>query len=124
MIERGRATFAYDGRGNPTLKWHQGDFPRTMSYDGAGRLLTMLYAAAATTYTYDGAGNQTTESTAGVVTGYAYDGENRLTKVTHPDGSLSTYSYQGSDGLRRTRQEPGQALVTTAWDGASYLGEI
>ena len=47
----------------------------------------------------------------------------RGTSAAQPDGSVSTYSYQG-DGLRRTAQEPGQPVRTMVWDGGDYLGEI
>lgn len=47
---------------------------------------------------------------------------NRLTQVLNPDGSRSTYSYAG-DGLRRSAQEPGEALTTFIWDGDDYLME-
>jgi YD repeat-containing protein len=73
--------------------------------------------------THDGAGNLIREDANGVVTQYAYDPSNRQTKVTHPDGTLSTYTYQGYDGLRRTRQEPGGSVHTQVWDGSDYLGE-
>jgi len=36
---------------------------------------------------------------------------------------VSTYTYSG-DGLRRTKQEPGQPLRTMVWDGSDYLGEV
>jgi YD repeat-containing protein len=75
------------------------------------------------TYTYDNAGNQTVEDAGGAVTTNAYDPENRLTVVAHPDGTLSTYAYQGYDGLRRSKHEPGGALATFVWDGSVYLQE-
>ena len=62
-------------------------------------------------------------SVGGVITGYVYDPENRLKKVTYSDGAISTYAYVG-DGLRRTRQDPGQAVSTMIWDGSDYLGEV
>ena len=75
------------------------------------------------TYTYDDDGSQTTENRGGVTTGYVYDDENRLTKITHPDATLSTYTYAG-DGMRRTVHEPGTSIKTMVWDGSDYLGEV
>ncbi|MCH8274748.1 MAG: hypothetical protein IH851_08155 [Armatimonadetes bacterium] len=51
-----------------------------------------------------------------------YDNENRLTKVTHPAGTFSTYTYDG-DGKRRTAHEAGGSLTTMIWDGDDYLQE-
>lgn len=57
-------------------------------------------------------------------TTYLYDGENRMTKMTNPDGTVMTSTYQG-EGLRRTRQFFGEPRPTTfVWDGSDYLGEI
>ena len=53
---------------------------------------------------------------------HGYDDENRMTKITHPDGTFSTYTYSG-DGLRRTIHEPGGSVRTMVWDGSDYLME-
>ena len=45
-----------------------------------------------------------------------------MTSVRFPDGSRSTYTYEG-DGLRRSAHEAGVGLVTFIWDGADYLME-
>ncbi len=107
------------------MKWHQGNPPLTQTFDVANRIVTSGYAAAAINYTYNAVGNLTLEDTSGVQTGYGciYDGENRLTKLTNPDGSVVTSTYQG-DGLRRSKQEQGQNPTTFIWDGSDYLGEV
>jgi YD repeat-containing protein len=90
----------------------------TMTYDPASRIVTMLQGAAATSYTFDANGNKVLDNLGGVQTGYVFEKENRLTKVTHSDGSISSYTYSG-DGLRRTRQEPtDSAPHTIVWDGS------
>ena len=55
-------------------------------------------------------------------TGYVYDGENRLLKLTNPDGTVISNTYSG-DGLRRTTQQLGAAVSTIIWDGQNYLGQ-
>jgi YD repeat-containing protein len=116
------ATFSYDNTDNVLVKWHQGSPPLTQTFDPANRIVTSAFAAATTNYTYNGVGNLTLEDTAGVQTGYVYDGENRLIKLTNPDGSVVTHTYQG-DGLRRSKQDPGQKPTTFVWDGSDYLQE-
>lgn len=116
------ATFTMDAIWNITVKNHQGSNPMTMTYDAGSRLVTMLQGTTMTTFTFDTNGNQTTDNVGGVTTGYVYDRENRLKKITNPDFTVSTYSYDG-DGLRRTKQEPGQAVRTMVWDRTDYLME-
>ena len=83
----------------------------------------MIQGGDSTTYLYNPVGNMTLEAQVAVQTGYAYDGENRLTKLTNPDGTVITNTYAG-DGLRRTTQQPGAAVSTMVWDGSSYLGQV
>ena len=118
------ATFLYDAVDNTLLKWHQGQNPASMTYDAASRLMTVTVGAMNTTYVFDNNGNMTSERSGIVVTGYRFDYENRMMGIQHSDGTLSTYTYAGNTGLRRTRQEPGDpAERTTVWDGNDYLGE-
>jgi len=83
----------------------------------------MIQGAATTNYTYNAVGNLALEAQGVMQTGYIYDGENRLTKLTNPDGTVLTNTY-GGDGLRRTSQQPGGAVSTMIWDGSNYLGQI
>ncbi len=122
-VAGGVATFSYDPLDNTLLKWYQGQYPQTMTYNVASQQVTMVLGAATTNYTYNQAGAETSESASGAVTGYVYDCENRLLKTTTPAFAVTTYSY-GGDGLRRSYQKPGQPINTLVWDGANYLGEI
>lgn len=118
------ATFTYDSVGNTSLKWQQGSAPQTMSYDAAQRQTTSIQGSTISSYTlYDNAGNKTVEQAGATFTTFSYDPENRLSlEVT--GAARTTYSYQGSDGLRRSKQETGEALITFVWDGGDYLGEV
>jgi YD repeat-containing protein len=116
------ATFVYDPTGNVLVKAQQGLLAMTSTYDAASRIITMTQGAAKTAYTYNGAGNLVLEVQGAAQTGYVYDGENRLLKLTNPDGTIITNTYSG-DGLRRTTQQPGKAVSTIVWDGQDYLGQ-
>ena len=50
------------------------------------------------------------------VTTYAYDSENRLTKITYPDLTTSTFTYDG-DG-RRIKSAEGAAVTNYLYDGS------
>ncbi len=95
----------------------------TMSFDLASRLVTMTQGQTVTGYTYNAVGNLTLEAQGASQTGYVYDGENRLLKLTNPDGSIVSNTYAG-DGLRRFTQQPGKAGTTIIWDGQNYLGQL
>lgn len=115
-------TYAYDPAGNLTLKWEQGSAAMQFTVDAANRLVTMTQGANLTTFLFDANGNQVEEDLLGAKTTYVYDQANRLVRVLNPDGTRSTYTYAG-DGLRRSAQEPGEALTTFIWDGDDYLME-
>ena len=85
--------------------------------------MTLTQGATNTGYTYDAAGNLVLETQGAALTGYVYDGENRLLKLTNPDGTVITNTYAG-EGYRRTTQQPGKAVSTMIWDGTDYLGQI
>ena len=115
----------YDAVDNTLVKWYQGSQPQTMSYDPASRIATSTSGSTVTTFLHDGAGNLILQSQVGALTTYHYDSENRNTAILYPGGTLSTYTYQGYNGLRRTNQEAGDPVYTTVWDNlGNYLGEI
>ena len=90
-----------------------------MTYNVASELLTSVQGNTTTTYSYDQAGNTILANAGGVFTTNSYDCENRLVKASAPAG-LSTYTYAGG-GLRRSAQEPGQALTTFVRDGRDVI---
>jgi len=95
----------------------------TQTFDAANRILSMIQGAATTNYTYNPTGTLALEVQGISQTGYVYDGENRLTKLTNPDGTIITNTYSGGTmGLRRTTQQPGANVSTMIWDGENYLG--
>ena len=116
------ATFTFDPVDNVLLKAYQGQLAMTFMYDPASRITSLIQGSAVTNYTYNGVGNLTLEAQGAAQTGYVYDGDNRLLKLTNPDGTVITNTYSG-DGLRRTTQQRGKAVSTIVWDGRDYLGQ-
>jgi hypothetical protein len=86
------------------------------------RLTTSIQGTSVGTYTFDNAGNQILDNVAGALTTSQYDPENRLLFASS-SSAVSSYTYQGYDGLRRSWQELGSSLTTTVWDGSDYLQE-
>lgn len=117
------ATFAYDSRGNITVKEHEGSNLIAMTVDAANRLVTALSGTSKITYSYDDNGNMTQEQT-NLTVNWAYDDEDRMsveTQVVVING-VTTNIYSG-DGLRRTTKKQGSNTVTFVWDGSDYLKE-
>ncbi|MFO0538494.1 MAG: hypothetical protein ACK5ZK_02565, partial [Armatimonadota bacterium] len=105
QVTGARATFVMDAVGNITVKSQEGTSPQTMTYNAAQRLTTMQDGPTRVTFTYDNNGNTTIEQrgSSAIRTVYAYNRRNEMTKVTLPDETSTTMTYDG-DGLRRTKQ--------------------
>jgi len=104
--------YAYDQVGNRTSS-HQ-----SATYTTAG--FNKLTATANATYTYDANGNMTSKvDTSGTWT-YEWDFENRLKKVSRPDGQNVVYRY---DGLgRRVERLPSNGVSTKfIYDGLNVF---
>jgi hypothetical protein len=76
-------------------------------------------------YTYDANGNLVQKSEHGLATSYQWDHENRLTKVVHPDGKVTSYEYCPACSLgllaKKTRRDG--STVQWVWDGANVVEE-
>ncbi len=87
----------------------------------------MLSGANQTTYSFDNNGNKVQSYLVGTgLSVNTFDFENRMIGVATAAGAVSTYSFAGATGLRRTKQEgseAGQPVHTIVWDGSNYLGE-
>lgn len=108
-------SYAYDAVGNLT-KSH---LSSSYAYDAANRLL----ADDAFDYQYDANGNLTrkTERATAKVTGFVYDAENQLVRVDHPDGTNTTYRYDGMG--RRIQKNAGGAATQYVYDDRHILFE-
>jgi len=80
----------------------------------------MMERANLTIYTYTGYGALASEALGKGTTAYSYNGQDQLTGVTAPDGTRSTYTFDG-DGMRRAAQEGNVQPTTFVWDGSDYL---
>ena len=117
--------YSYDAVGNRTQKVENG-ITTTYVYDAANQLVQSQTGSSTTTYLYDLNGNLLSETTGSSVTSYEWDEENRLAKVTYPDGSSEEYIYS-ADGLRKKKVVTNAASVSETtlflWDGQNVLLE-
>lgn len=74
-----------------------------------------------TTYTYDNNGNTRTKTDASGTTTYDWNYENRLTKVTLPNGNTVTYKY---DPFGRRIRIISQNTTIYVYDGPNLLEEV
>jgi YD repeat-containing protein len=90
--------------------------PTAYSYDAANHLLS----AGATSYTWDANGNLAKKTTGGAETTFTYDFENRLTSVTHPDTSITAFTYYPDGAWLSITNRSGQ-MTRFFHDGSNTL---
>lgn len=93
----------------------------TMTYDGAGNMLTRTAPAPLSyteSWTYDSAGDVTSHTDAnGHKTSYTYDSLGRLTSTTDPNGGVAKQTYT-SLGEQATTVSPRGETTTYGYDSA------
>lgn len=110
---RGAVQYDYDLRGNMLRR---GDL--SLEYERGNRLVR----AGGTRYVRDENGNRVTRVAGLEETRYEWDALDQLTRMIHPDGTISVYDY---DGLgRRIRKQHGDDEVRYFWAGDSLLSEV
>ncbi|WP_154677314.1 DNRLRE domain-containing protein [Parafrankia discariae] len=84
------------------------------SYTNNDRLTEIDYSDTTTdiTFDYDHAGNLTERVDASGTTTYAYDGLSRLTSMTLPGGSTTSYTYDGASNLLTVTELSGTTTYT------------
>lgn len=118
---RGNVTrLAYDAKGGlASVTDALGHVTNITSYDGNGRPLTIVDPNGVTTsMTYDVRGRLTSRTTGTLKTAYAYDKSGNLIKVTLPDNSTLTYSYDSAHRLTGIADALGNHIAYTL-DAAS-----
>lgn len=92
-------TLTYDGRNRPTLKsWSTNGDTEAMTYDSAGRLLTLTNSISVLTNAYDDANQLIAEgqllaSQSARVVSYTYNADGKRLSLTYPGGNALTNTY-------------------------------
>lgn len=99
-------SYAYDAVGNRTSSHRAKEY----TYQPVNR----LSSAGESSYTYDANGNLTSKTDGAGRWAYGWDYENRLARVTRPDGQVITYKY---DALgRRIERAKGETWTRFTYD--------
>ena len=73
-------------------------------------------------YTYDGNGNTLSKTNRSGTTNYAWDFENRLTSVTAPTGSVTSFTYDPFG--RRIRKSNPSGTTIYVYDGDNIIEDL
>ena len=113
---RGNPTnYAYDAQGNTASMTNAlGQTTLYTSYDANGRLLSMQdLNGVITAMTYNFRGQITSKTTLARTTTYTYDAVGNLTKVTQPDGSFLSMTYDAAHRLIGVADTLGNTIAYT-----------
>jgi RHS repeat-associated protein len=108
--------FSYDATGNRLSKTLGANAPETYIYPVDSHRLTSIAGSARN---YDAIGN----TTAIGATGLEYDESKRLSRITLPDGSALSYSYNGRGERVRKHSPLGSGGTQTKVGGATHQGD-
>ena len=102
----------------------KGHITQYTSYDKAGRVLTMVDPnQATTTYSYTPRGWLSTVNQAGQLTSYDYWPTGLLKKVTSPDSSTLSYTYDDAHRLTDVTDHLGNTVHYTLDNAGNRIGE-
>ena len=115
------ARYGYTTLNNIGVIKYPGQGRTSFYYDRAGRLISQFNTLEngirtnSYSYEYDLNGNRIREIDNGNVTEYTYDALNRLTGVTEPDGTITSYTFdtQGNIGTKTVEHPEGYEFTFT-----------
>ena len=101
----------------------------TYGYDAGSRLTTAADPDASLTYAYDSLNRVTQVATTSpglstTTVGYAYDKVGNRTKLTYPDGSFFTTTYDSLNRLSRTKDAAAATVAQYAYDPLSRRTQL
>jgi YD repeat-containing protein len=114
-------SYTYNANGTVKTRTDAMGAVTTYSYDQMNRLVTIKYPdMASVSFTYDQLGRRTSMADALGTTRYEYDIHDRLTGITDPHGYALRYEYNSS-GLPSKLYYPDGSATSFTWDGSSRL---
>jgi YD repeat-containing protein len=106
---------AYDPQGNlASITNAAGHVTSFTAYDPHGRPLASVDPNGLTTLlTYYARGRVLTRKVGTELTGYSYDGVGQVVKITLPDGSFQTFTYDAAHRLTAVKDNLGNSITYT-----------
>lgn len=119
--------FAYDNRGLLQTIDRPNGIQTHYTLDAKGQVTQVLHEFSGTTiddhaYTYDAAGNPVNITKNGDTTTYTVDALDRITTITHPDGTQTDYSYDPAGN--RLTETTTAGTVNYSYDAAGQLTDV
>ncbi len=119
-------TIAYDSRNRPTLKsWSANGDTEAITYDSAGRLLTLTNSISVLTNSYDDANQLTAESStlyaqSTRTVSYTYNLDGQRQSLTYPAGTVITNDYNARGLLASISANGPPPLATFGYDARGF----
>jgi len=122
---RGNTTsYSYNSNGTMASRTDGNGHTTNYIYNAAGRLLSRTYSdGTSDTFTYDAAGNLITASNATISYTLGYDANNRLTSTTDNLGRTISYTLD-ANGNRTKMTAPDGRITTYAYDAKNRLTQL
>jgi RHS repeat-associated protein len=106
--------YTYDALGN-RLTMDHGGVTTDYTYNNLNELTRSVTKGSTNKYTYNSDGDLIETDEAGEITKSEYDFDNRLTKMTYPNGTTSEFVYSGDN--RRLKTTEGTTATNYLYDG-------
>ncbi|MCG8430800.1 MAG: DUF6531 domain-containing protein, partial [Candidatus Omnitrophica bacterium] len=112
-------SYSYDALNRLTQKSYAGGGSVNYTYDAGSRLTDAVSDNSTINYTYDNASRVTQVADGNRTVQYEYDNSSNLVKLTYPDSSYITYTYDELNRLKAIKNQAGQEVVNYTYDNLS-----
>ena len=112
-------TYTYNELNRITAKTYPDNSQVNYTYDNLGRLTAAVNSACSLSYTYDDLNRVTQAVQDGKTVSYTYDAMGNRTRLTYPDNSFVTYTYNALNRLVQIKNATEETIADFTYDELS-----